>query len=163
MASQLPLINLLIPAHGISSHLGDGSDASSLSPSLTQTGFDLDPVLAVDVSPSMDVEELTLQRQGFIEASRSPEVQEAVRKDSAGRIVVMYVEWAGSSIHQGRHTSISAVIDFGIRQLQVAAVRATRQAIDISGTGRTTKAGWSPWLETRSWPITSPSTDCRSC
>ena len=127
-------------------------------------------VLAVDVSPSMDVEELTLQRQGFIEAFRSPEVHEAVRKGSAGRIVVMYVEWAGSSqqqvvipwtviehpadglafaarlagssMHQGRHTSISAVIDFGVRQLQEGAVRATRQAIDISGMGRTTKAGW---------------------
>jgi len=82
---------------------------------------------------------------------------------SAGRIVVMYVEWAGSSqqqivipwtviehptdglefaarlagssMHHGRHTSISAVIDFGVRQLREGAVRATRQTIDISGDG----------------------------
>jgi hypothetical protein len=38
-------------------------------------------------------------------------------------------------MHQGRHTSISAVIDFGVRQLHENAVRATRQAIDISGDG----------------------------
>jgi hypothetical protein len=42
---------------------------------------------------------------------------------------------ARSSMHQGRHTSISAVIDFGVRQLHESAVRAARQAIDISGDG----------------------------
>jgi hypothetical protein len=45
---------------------------------------------------------------------------------------------AGSSMHHGRHTSISAAIDFGVwqlRQLHEGAVRATRQAIDISGDG----------------------------
>ena len=159
------LISLLLPAqaHHIASHPVEESDASTRSPSLTPTGVDLALVLAVDVSPSMDVEELTLQRQGFIEAFRSPEVHKAVRKGSAGRIVVMYVEWAGSSQQQvvipwtviehpadglafaarlaggsmrrGRHTSISAVIDFGVRQLHESAVRATRQAIDISGDG----------------------------
>ena len=159
------LISLLLPAqaHHIATHPVDEPDAGSFSPSLTSTGVDLALVLAVDVSPSMDVEELTLQRQGFIEAFRSPEVHEAVRKGSAGRIIVMYVEWAGSSqqqvvvpwtvierpadglefaarlagssMHHGRHTSISAVIDFGVRQLREGAVRATRQAIDISGDG----------------------------
>ena len=159
------LLSLLLPAqaHHISSHPVDELDASTRSPSLASTGVDLALVLAVDVSPSMDGEELTLQRQGFIEAFRSPEVHKAIQKGSAGRIVVMYVEWAGSSqqqivipwtviehptdglefaarlagssMHQGRHTSISAVIDFGVRQLHENAVRATRQAIDISGDG----------------------------
>jgi hypothetical protein len=159
------LISLLLPAqaHHIASHPGDEPDVVTLGPSVAPTGIDLALVLAVDVSPSMDVEELTLQRQGFIEAFRSSEVQEAVRGGSAGRIAVMYVEWAGSShqqivvpwtviehpadglafaarlagssMHQGTHTSISAVIDFGVRQLDESAVRATRQAIDISGDG----------------------------
>ncbi|MFL5186470.1 MAG: DUF1194 domain-containing protein [Microvirga sp.] len=159
------LISLLLPAqaHHIASHPVEEPDASTRSPSLTPTGVDLALVLAVDVSPSMDIEELTLQRQGFIEAFRSSEVHEAVRKGSAGRIVVMYVEWAdssqqqvvipwtvielpadglafaarlaGGSMHRGRHTSISAVIDFGVRQLHESAVRAMRQAIDISGDG----------------------------
>jgi hypothetical protein len=159
------LISLLLPAqaHHIASHPVEESDASTRSPYLTPTVVDLALVLAVDVSPSMDIEELTRQRQGFIEAFRSSEVHEAVRKGSAGRIVVMYVEWAGSSqqqvvipwtvielpadglafaarlaggsTHHGRHTSISAAIDFGVRQLREGAVRATRQAIDISGDG----------------------------
>jgi hypothetical protein len=42
---------------------------------------------------------------------------------------------AGSSIHRGSYTSISAAIDFGVRQLRESTVRATRQAIDISGGG----------------------------
>ncbi|WP_262272749.1 DUF1194 domain-containing protein [Microvirga yunnanensis] len=159
------LISLLLPAqaHHIASHPVDEPDAGSLEPSLATTGADLALVLAVDVSPPMDVEELTLERQGFIEAFRSPEVHEAVRKGSAGRIAVMYVEragssqqqvvipWtviehpadgrafaarlAGSSMHQGKHTSISAAIDFGVQQLREGAVRATRRAIDISGDG----------------------------
>lgn len=170
MASQLALIfavliSLLLPAqaHHVSSHPVEEPGTSSLEPSLIPTMADLALVLAVDVSPSMDVEELTLQRQGFIEAFRSSEVHEAIRRGSAGRIVVMYVEWAGSSqqqivipwtvienptdglafaarlaassMRQGRHTSISAVIDFGVRQLQEGAVRAVRQTIDISGDG----------------------------
>lgn len=93
------LISLLLPAqaHHIASHTVDEPDVVSLEPSPAPAGVDLALVLAVDVSPSMDAEELTLQRQGFIEAFRSPEVHEAVRRGSAGRIVVMYVEWAGSS------------------------------------------------------------------
>src|SRR3954462_3199260 len=70
---------------------------SSLNPSLAQTSVDLALVLAVDISPSMDVEEQELQRQGFVEAFRSPEVHNAVRQGSQGRIAVMYVEWAGAS------------------------------------------------------------------
>jgi hypothetical protein len=136
---------------------------SSLNPSLAQTSVDLALVLAVDISPSMDVEEQELQRQGFVEAFRSPEVHNAVRQGSHGRIAVMYVEWAGasqqeviipwtviaqpadglsfsarlagSSIHRGSFTSISAAIDFGVRQLRESTVRATRQVVDLSGDG----------------------------
>src|SRR4051812_33296324 len=170
MASRLALIaaaliSLLLPAqaYDISSHRLDESDAGILSLSLTPTSVDLALVLAVDISPSMDVEEQELQRQGFVEAFRSPEVHNAVRQGSQGRIAVMYVEWAGasqqeviipwaviaqpadglnfsarlagSSIHRGSFTSISAAIDFGVRQLRESTVQATRQVIDISGDG----------------------------
>jgi hypothetical protein len=56
------LISLLLPAqaHHIASHPVEESDVGSFSPSLTPTVVDLALVLAVDVSPSMDVEELTL-------------------------------------------------------------------------------------------------------
>src|SRR5215211_7723661 len=64
-----------------------------------ETEVDLALVLAVDVSLSMEPDEQELQRQGFIEAFRSPEVHEAIRKGMLGRIAVAYVEWAGAS-HQ---------------------------------------------------------------
>jgi hypothetical protein len=56
---------------------------------------DLALVLAVDVSESMDTEEQELQRQGFIEAFRSPLVHDAIRDGMLGRIAVTYMEWAG--------------------------------------------------------------------
>jgi hypothetical protein len=49
---------------------------------------DLALVLAVDVSLSMEPDEQELQRQGFVEALRSPEVHEAIRKGMLGRIAV---------------------------------------------------------------------------
>ncbi len=61
-----------------------------------ETEVDLALVLAVDVSLSMEPDEQELQRQGFVEAFRSPEVHEAIRKGMLGRIAVTYVEWAGA-------------------------------------------------------------------
>lgn len=43
------------------------------------TEVDLALVLAVDVSPSMDSDEQALQRQGYVEAFRSPLVHQAIR------------------------------------------------------------------------------------
>ncbi len=62
-----------------------------------QTEVDLALVLAVDISYSMDVEEQALQREGFAEAFRSPQVHDAIRRGMLGRIAVSYVEWAGAS------------------------------------------------------------------
>ena len=59
---------------------------------------DLQLVLAVDVSYSMDVEEQRIQRLGYIAAFRDPEVLRAVRSGARGRIAVTYVEWGGSAV-----------------------------------------------------------------
>ena len=72
-----------------------GSDSG-----FAQTAVDLALVLTVDVSPSMEIDEQELQRQGFIEAFRSTEVHNAVRKGAIGRIAVMYVEWADASLQE---------------------------------------------------------------
>src|SRR5918997_2340674 len=64
-----------------------------------ETEGDLALVLAVDVSLSMEPDEQELQRQGFVEALRAPEVHQAIHKGMLGRIAVTYVEWAGAS-HQ---------------------------------------------------------------
>ena len=58
---------------------------------------DIELVLAVDVSGSMDIEEQQVQRAGYIDAVTHPEVLMAIRSGIYGRIALAYVEWAGSS------------------------------------------------------------------
>jgi hypothetical protein len=128
-----------------------------------ETEVDLALVLAVDVSLSMEPDEQELQRQGFVEAFRSPEVHEAIGRGMLGRIAVTYVEWAGAGYQQvvvpwtmiehpadghvfaerlaqmpiQRHgyTSVSGAIDFSFRQLRESGVAPVRKVIDISGDG----------------------------
>lgn len=59
-----------------------------------QTSVDLELVLAVDVSHSMDEEEQKIQRQGYILAFRNPEILEAIRTGIYGKIAVIYLEWS---------------------------------------------------------------------
>jgi hypothetical protein len=128
-----------------------------------ETEVDLALVLAVDVSRSMDPDEQELQRQGFIEAFRSPMVHDAIRKGMIGRITVTYMEWSGveyqrvvvpwtilddaesatafadhlsqSTIGRVQRTSISGAIDFGVKLLAATGVDPIRRVIDISGDG----------------------------
>jgi hypothetical protein len=120
-------------------------------------------VLAVDISNSMDPEEQELQRQGYVEAFRSPLVHQVIRSGMLGRVSVSYVEWAASNNQQvvvpwtemegpedaisfaeqlaripmrrAPRTSISGAIDFSVRLLQAKPGNAVRQVIDISGDG----------------------------
>jgi Protein of unknown function (DUF1194) len=128
-----------------------------------ETEVDVALVLAVDVSRSMDPDEQELQREGFIEAFRSPQVHDAIRNGMLGRIIVTYVEWSGvdhqnvivpwtivdgpdsamkfaaglrdNPIGRLRRTSISGAIDFGVRLLEQTGVEPIRRVIDISGDG----------------------------
>jgi hypothetical protein len=120
-------------------------------------------VLAVDVSFSMDLDELALQRNGYIEAFRSRELHDAIAKGAIGKIAVTYFEWAGrdfrhlvrpwtiletpqsaiafaeelaeAQTRRGRRTSISGAIELGVEMLEQAPVTAMRRVIDISGDG----------------------------
>ena len=56
---------------------------------------DLELVLAVDVSGSIDAREKAVQRDGYLAAIRSPEFAAAVRAGPLGKIRLAYVEWAG--------------------------------------------------------------------
>ncbi|HEY7382751.1 MAG TPA: DUF1194 domain-containing protein [Beijerinckiaceae bacterium] len=124
---------------------------------------DLALVIAVDISYSMDPEELALQRQGFADAFRSAVVHDAIRNGVLGRVAVIYMEWAGNwdqrvmvpwtvienpdsarafadkvaavPVRRAQRTSISGAIDFGVGLLGQSAVDATRRVIDISGDG----------------------------
>src|SRR5688572_9746731 len=124
---------------------------------------DLALVLAVDVSRSMDPEEQELQRQGFVEAFRSPLVHDAIRAGMLGRITVSYMEWSGDTqqnvvvpwtiiaglegasefadrlarapISRIWRTSISGAIEAGSQLLDETGVEPVRRVIDISGDG----------------------------
>jgi Protein of unknown function (DUF1194) len=139
--------------------------AVPLNPALGHAASEVDLalVLAVDISNSMDPEEQELQRQGFVEAFRSPLVHKAIGSGMLGRISITYMEWAGSSIqylvapwteigdaedalrfadllaqapvHRGPRTSISGAIDASMKLLNGSNVEAVRRVIDISGDG----------------------------
>jgi len=124
---------------------------------------DVELVFAVDVSYSMDPEEQYLQRQGYIEALRSPLLIDAINKGIHGRIAATYIEWAGESsqrivvpwqvidspasaeqfiaalqaipAQRLQRTSISGAIDFSAKQFINNGFSSFRQVIDISGDG----------------------------
>ena len=60
---------------------------------------DLELILAVDVSRSMNTRRLKLQRQGYVAAFRDRRVADAIQSGPQGRIAVTYVEWSGAD-HQ---------------------------------------------------------------
>lgn len=55
---------------------------------------DLELVLAVDASGSIDEDEMRLQRQGYASAFINDRIVKAVRSGYHGAIAVMYLEWA---------------------------------------------------------------------
>jgi hypothetical protein len=124
---------------------------------------DLELVLAVDVSGSIEKDEAELQREGFVQAFRNEAVIRAVTGGEHKRIAVTYIEWAGTGHQrlgidwriidspQAAHafaaelsglpfasalwTSISGAIDFGMERLRASPHRSSRRVIDISGDG----------------------------
>jgi hypothetical protein len=129
-----------------------------------QTEIDLALVLAVDASRSMDPDERELQRQGYVEAFRSPMLHRAIQRGVLGQVAVTYIDWSDASdqrivvpwtlIRQPDEalnfaerlagmsmqrvlgsTSISGAIDFSRRLLMASPFAATRKVIDISGDG----------------------------
>ncbi|MBM1169636.1 DUF1194 domain-containing protein [Microvirga arabica] len=129
------------------------------------TEVDLALVLAVDVSTSMDRDEQVLQRQGYVEAFRSPLIHQAIRSGMLGRIAVTYVEWAGAHprfqsivvpwtvvetptdgiafadrlarapVSRAASTSIAEAIEFSMALFPSGHFLAARRVIDISGDG----------------------------
>lgn len=127
------------------------------------TVVDLELVLAVDVSLSMDLEEQRLQRDGYVAALRDPHVLNAIKSGPHGRIAVSYVEWAGpfsqatvlpwtivdgketaeqvavlltdAPISRRRMTSISSALSYAGQQLDASPYRGIRRVIDVSGDG----------------------------
>ncbi|MEM8577516.1 MAG: DUF1194 domain-containing protein [Pseudomonadota bacterium] len=125
------------------------------------TEVDVELVLAVDVSRSMEPFELEIQRRGYAAALRSPEVHAAIARGPLGYVALTYIEWAGTqrvivpwtrvetpadanafadqltvAFQDGfRRTSISGALDFAVRSLETNAFLGLRQVIDVSGDG----------------------------
>lgn len=137
-----------------------GAPASA---AMAQESVDLELVLAVDISGSMDSEEAELQKQGYVAAFRHPDVIQAIRSGAIGKIAVTYVEWAGpqfqqvvvpwsivsdeatanafadaiaaSPIRNAFGTSISSGLAFAASRFAYSGARGERRAIDVSGDG----------------------------
>ena len=124
---------------------------------------DLELVLAVDVSGSIDEEEAKLQRKGYLDAITHLQVIDAIKAGPLQRIAISYIEWSGdhnqrtivdwtliedetsansfaSSLSEvpvvrARRTSISAAIDYATNMFDGNGFEGTRQVIDISSDG----------------------------
>ena len=70
--------------------------AAASSARAADTPVDLQLVLAVDVSRSIDEVEAELQRRGYIEALTNDRVIDAILSGENRRIAVCYTEWAGT-------------------------------------------------------------------
>ena len=143
------------------------------------TTVDVELVLAVDISYSMDPEEQALQREGYVAALTSPKFLNALRQGLHGKIVAAYVEWAGAAeqrvvvpwqVIDGRGSAeafANAIADAPYRlphlDLRRAAVRRPTAWSTCRGTAPTIKARWSRSRATSCSPRASPSTACRSC
>ncbi len=122
---------------------------------------DLELVLAVDVSRSVDDEEYQLQKIGYAQAFQHPAVLSAIQANPNHRIAVTLIEWAGAdfqkvivpwtvvsdaesgqlfgeAIRQAPRsfwgwTSVSGAIDFSVPLF--GQHESTRKVIDVSGDG----------------------------
>ena len=148
---------------------GFGSAAPNAPDRLAQRGetptvpVDVELVLAVDVSYSMDPDEQALQREGYMSALTSREFLQALKLGAHGRIAVTYFEWAGvqhqqiivpwrmidgpesadgfaADIGRARYTramrtSISGALTFAQPVFEGSGFRGQRRVIDVSGDG----------------------------
>ncbi|RAI42957.1 DUF1194 domain-containing protein [Rhodoplanes roseus] len=136
---------------------------ADLPKSQADSTVDVEIVLAVDISYSMDPEEQALQREGYVAALGSPEFLGALKQGMHGKIVVTYVEWAGAAdqrvlvpwrvidgpasaeafaasiaeapYRRAYRTSISGALQFSADLFKDSGQRGIRRVIDVSGDG----------------------------
>jgi uncharacterized protein DUF1194 len=130
---------------------------------------DVQLVLAVDVSYSMDMDELAIQREGYAQALVSKDFLQALKTGPNGKVAVTYFEWAASSdqkiiipwrvidgpesadavaaeilktpIRRASRTSISGAIYFAMPLFDDSPYKGLRRVIDISGDGPNNNGG----------------------
>ncbi len=130
---------------------------------------DLELVLAVDISGSVDHVEAQLQRQGYLKALVDPQVVRVITGGERRRVAVTYMEWAGAHfqnvvadwtvvrdmatarafaatiaeypVSTERWTSISTAIDYALGLFRANPHRGERKVLDLSGDGRNNNGG----------------------
>ena len=128
------------------------------------TTVDVNLVLAIDASGSVEDARFELQKRGFAAAFRDPKVLQAIRAGDHQSIAVLMLQWTGPPLQEvmvpwtlvkdersaavlaavieaaprrlmGGGTSISGAIDYSVKALAASPYRGTRRVIDISGDG----------------------------
>lgn len=138
--------------------------AGLASPAAAQSvPVDVELVLAVDISGSMDFEEQSVQREGYVAAFRDDAVISALLGGYHRRVAVTYMEWANeftqhqtvpwtliesvddahafadaiaaTPLNTARGTSISGALDRAAELLELNDYAGVKRVIDISGDG----------------------------
>ncbi len=150
-------------AFGLAALAAAGSAASQSQGQGSQRRADLELVLAVDISRSMDYDEHVLQRDGYVQAFRHKDVINALMSGPEGRIAVTYMEWAAEGatyqiipwtmidsaeaardfadrlaqipVRGERRTSISGALFAATDLIEGNDIVAHRRVIDVSGDG----------------------------
>jgi len=130
-----------------------------------ETPVDVELVLAVDVSASIDGGEINLQRAGYVAALTDPRAISAMLSGPLGRVAVTYVEWSETArvtvpwsviesaadarrfalavqafpIPKGGLTNIVNALDFSALLFEDNDIEGTRRVIDLSADGRDSK------------------------
>lgn len=139
--------------------------ATAPRPAKADTPVDLQLVMAVDVSRSIDEVEAELQRRGYVEAMTNERVVDAILSGENRRIAVCYVEWAGTHYQQTvidwtlidsaraarafsdklsesprtsqSWTAVGAALATSAERFRQSPFTSKRRVVDVSGDGRT--------------------------
>jgi len=124
---------------------------------------DVELVMAVDISYSMDYDELALQREGYVQALTSRESLDALKQGTNAKVAVTLVEWAAvndqrvvvpwrlidgptsaqavademahAPVRRAYRTSIAGALTFAATLFENNGFRGIRRVIDVSGDG----------------------------
>ncbi|MEK9968598.1 MAG: DUF1194 domain-containing protein, partial [Ferrovibrio sp.] len=124
---------------------------------------DLELLLAIDISGSIDADEARLQREGYARALLDKDVLKAIRGGIHGKIAIAYFDWSDSYVQSeildwtliqdeasaravsqrlldtqtrtARRTSISGAIHYAIPRFGAGPYKGMRRVLDISGDG----------------------------
>jgi hypothetical protein len=143
--------------------LGLAVPGAQLADTKDQVSVDVELIIGVDVSNSMDIDELEVQREGYAQAIVSKEFLQALKTGPNKKLAVTYFDWSASTdqkiivpwrvidgpetadavareimkapVRRGSNTSISGAISFAMPLFDENPYRGLRRVIDISGDG----------------------------